>query len=484
MKFLAKLESKVQKIEDRLPLNISKSNLDSIIEELTNDIANSARLSKLTSKKISKSRLDFWTEELLQLKFKLRNAKEEAFETKNKSGKNNHKQLKAEYQRLLRRSKKEAFEKQCTVDMNLNPYKGLKKLAASQCRNDLPGELIINGESVTEKEVVVEKFWKSFFPRAKNKNMGPAQQNIIRNYKMYLKEPFELPSPPVTLSELKNCVYSIKNKAAPGTDGIGLDVIQAAYSIISNILLKLYNKCFELKHYPKVWKIEKETVLKKPNKPSYKDVKSFRPISVLNILGKIFEKIIHDRLTWIAEKQEWFGNNQHGFCKGKSTETAMHTLANIVEENVKNKVFTTVAFLDVSGAFDCRWPPAILAALAKYNCPKYLIGIIESLFENREASINVNDFIFKYIVSIGCPQRGILSPFLWKILAKQLINSVFHFKFKIIGYADDIALVAMHKILQISIANLQIMCNVVLKNCENVLLDINPLKSVLMIFCK
>ncbi|KZS20331.1 Uncharacterized protein APZ42_013009, partial [Daphnia magna] len=42
MKFLAKLESKVQKIEDRLPLNISKSNLDSIIEELTNDIANSA----------------------------------------------------------------------------------------------------------------------------------------------------------------------------------------------------------------------------------------------------------------------------------------------------------------------------------------------------------------------------------------------------------------------------------------------------------
>lgn len=195
MKFLAELESKVQKIEDQLPLNISKSNLDSIIEELTNDIANSARLSKLASKKISKSRLDFWSEELLQLKLKLRNAKEEAFKTKNKSEKNNHKQLKAEYQRLLRRSKKGAFEKQCTVDMNLNPYKGLKKLAASQCRNYLPGELIINGQSVTEKEVIVEELCKSFFPRAKNKNMGPAQQNIIRNFKMYLKEPKVVISP-------------------------------------------------------------------------------------------------------------------------------------------------------------------------------------------------------------------------------------------------------------------------------------------------
>jgi hypothetical protein len=162
----------------------------------------------------------------------------------------------------------------------------------------------------------------------------------------------------------------------------------------------------------------------------------------------------------------------------------MHTLANIVEENFKHKVFTSVVFLDVSGAFDSTWTPAILAATAEYNCPKYLMGVIKSLFENREANINVNDFIFKYIVSIGCPQGGIISPFLWKIVAEKLINSNFPFKFLIIGYADDIALVAMHKILQISIANLQTMCNEVFKNCENVLLDINPLKSVLMIFCK
>ena len=105
----------------------------------------------------------------------------------------------------------------------------------------------------------------------------------------------------MTLSELKNCVFSLKNKAAPGNDGVGLDIIQAAYSILSNFLLKLYNKCFELNHYPSVWKIAEVTVLKKANKPSYKDVKSFRPLSVLNILVKIFAKIIHDRLTWIAE---------------------------------------------------------------------------------------------------------------------------------------------------------------------------------------
>jgi hypothetical protein len=166
------LDIKVKRIEDQLKVINFRSKLDSMIEELTNDISNCARLSKLASNKISKSKLDFWSEELLQLKLKLRNTKGEAFKTKNTSDVNIHKQLKAEYQRLLRRSKKEAFEKHCAVDMNENPYKGLKKLAASQCSNYLPGELIINGQSITEREVIVEKLCKSFFPKAKN--MGPA----------------------------------------------------------------------------------------------------------------------------------------------------------------------------------------------------------------------------------------------------------------------------------------------------------------------
>ena len=143
IKFIAKLEIKVKQIEDQLPQISSRSRLDSIIEELTNDISNSAMSSKLASNKISKSKLDFWSEEHLQLKLKLRNAKGKAYKTKNKSDVNNHKQLKAEYQRLLWRSKKEPFEKQCTVKMNENPYKGLKKLAASQSSNVLPGELFV-----------------------------------------------------------------------------------------------------------------------------------------------------------------------------------------------------------------------------------------------------------------------------------------------------------------------------------------------------
>ena len=61
---------------------------------------------------------------------------------------------------------------------------------------------------------------------------------------------------------------------------------------------------------------------------------------------------------------------------------------------------------------------------------------------------------------------------------------MFSFPFKIIGYADDIAIISMHRILEIAIQNLEIMCSETVTKCENFLLEINPLKSIFMIFSK
>ena len=86
---------------------------------------------------------------------------------------------------------------------------------------------------------------------------------------------------------------------------------------------------------------------------------------MLNVKGKKCEKILHERMVRMAKQQRWFGDSQHGFKEGKSTETAMHALSKLIEENMHKKEFTTVLLLDVSEAFDCAWSAAIiLAALA------------------------------------------------------------------------------------------------------------------------
>ena len=73
-------------------------------------------------------------------------------------------------------------------------------------------------------------------------------------------------------------------------------------------------------------------ILKKANKAVYNLVSSFRPISILNALSKIFEKIILVRLKVLAAEQNWFSENQHGFCAGKSTETATLSLVSTIEK--------------------------------------------------------------------------------------------------------------------------------------------------------
>ena len=65
------------------------------------------------------------------------------------------------------------------------------------------------------------------------------------------------------------------------------------------------------------WKVAKITVLKKTNKETYKTPKSFRPISVLNTLGKKIEKIIYEIINWLSKENMWLKDNQHGFRGGK-----------------------------------------------------------------------------------------------------------------------------------------------------------------------
>ena len=133
---------------------------------------------------------------------------------------------------------------------------------------------------------------------------------------------------------------------------------------------------------------------------------------MLNLLGKIFEKIIHKRLLWYAEKDNWLSERQHGFMEGRSTETAILKLTNLIERNKGKKTVTAALFLDISAAFDSAWPPAIVEALLKKKCPSYLAQLITSFLTGRKGSINEGSLSFEKNTHIGCPQGSILSPFL------------------------------------------------------------------------
>ena len=176
--------------------------------------------------------------------------------------------------------------------MNKDLYKGIKTISASQHKSQVPTELIVNGRSITEEEDILEQLSASFFPSPKE--IGPEQEKVIRENENYKSTASEKSAPPISKVEIEKSLKSLNSGSSPGIyiPGISIAIIQESFLMLADVLFKLFNKCLELNYNPKQWKVAKVKVLKKPNKESYKSVKSFRPISILNSLGKVFEKIL------------------------------------------------------------------------------------------------------------------------------------------------------------------------------------------------
>jgi hypothetical protein len=148
----------------------------------------------------------------------------------------------------------------------------------------------------------------------------------------------------------------------------------------------LFSVCFNLGYFPNCWKTASIVILKKKNnKPNYLHPNCFRPISIINSLSKLFEKIILAKLKAFAATHSWFSPSQHGFTAGLSTETASRSLIKLIEGNKKKKMVTCCAFLNIQSAFDATWHPAILNSLIKRGCPQFLVTILGDFLSSRSS---------------------------------------------------------------------------------------------------
>lgn len=117
------------------------------------------------------------------------------------------------------------------------------------------------------------------------------------------------------------------------------------------IMADLFNKCIKTGIYPDCWKQSIMVPIPKNSNPLY--LNNLRPISLLPLPGKLFEKIIHTRLSNYFENNNLFCENQGGFRRGMDTTHTIYELSDYVNTgfNFKNN-FCLAAFADLAKAFD------------------------------------------------------------------------------------------------------------------------------------
>ena len=112
---------------------------------------------------------------------------------------------------------------------------------------------------------------------------------------------------------------------------------------------------------------------------------SYRSISLLSVVGKIFEKIIVDRIQETYKNAGLESPDQFGFKKGKGTDDAFLSLRRAIKFSEKKYIITI--FVDIEGAFDNLCWAAILARLVSAKCSSHILNIVKSYFRNRKVTV-------------------------------------------------------------------------------------------------
>ena len=137
---------------------------------------------------------------------------------------------------------------------------------------------------------------------------------------------------------------------------------------------------------------------------------------------KLQEKIILWHMQNDLHMAQDTSKRQYGFKKGCSTQAALHKVTHLIERRIAKKGYVLGVFLDIEAAFDNVSFKAIAAAIRKTKLDPATSQWIINMVTNRYITINHKDATKTIRIKRGCPQGGILSPFLWNLVVDDLLS--------------------------------------------------------------
>ncbi|GJQ67635.1 hypothetical protein Trydic_g8426 [Trypoxylus dichotomus] len=245
---------------------------------------------------------------------------------------------------------------------------------------------------------------------------------------------------PFARCEINATFKSMNAKKAPGIDGITADIAGRAYDEEPEVFEALCNKCLELGAFPLCWKKQLVRVIPKTGKTDMSDVTSYRPISLLPVIGKALDSLLINRIEYHVFANGSMSDNQYDFRRGRSTVDTIERVVGFVKNAKDEADYSAVILLDISGAFDHAWWPQIKNQLSRKNCPRNLSRMANTYFSEREAVIEEPGFIVSRQVVRGCPQGSRSGPGYWNILYDSIFELNLGEGCEIIAFADDTTL--------------------------------------------
>ena len=205
---------------------------------------------------------------------------------------------------------------------------------------------------------------------------------------------------------------------------------------LSHMIAKLFNNCLKKSCFPGCWKVSSVVPVFK-NVEERSAAKNYRPVSLLSVVSKVFEKLVNNRIVDHLEKC-LFSDFQYGFRSSRSTADLLTVVSDRIARAFNGSGATRAVSLDISKAFDRVWHAGLLHKLTSYGISGQIFDLISSFLSNRWLRVVLyGKSSQEYPVNAGAPQGSILGPTFLLLYIHDLPDDVIC---NIAIYVDDTTL--------------------------------------------
>ena len=376
--------------------------------------------------------------------------------------------------KLVKKAKKDYYKK--VLDENIknskNIWKFIQELFPNKNNESEKIQLFDSNTKLINEDELPNHINNFFNSVGKTNN-----ENFLQSFGPH--PPPHLIFRPVTTDSIIEIVKKIDIKKNSSIKDLPSVLLKEAFLACPNTITYIINQCILHNDIPTEWKSATIIPIKKVNNCT--TVNELRPISLLPLPCKIFEKIIYNQCISHLLKNQFIDPNQFGFQKNSSTITAISEFTDDIFESIEHKSPTIAAFIDFQKAFDKLNHKLLLKKLPFFGFSDSASKLFENYLTNRQQVTLVNNLKSTSLpITHGVPQGSNLGPLLFLLYINDIGYSIKNCKFKL--FADDTVVYNSNKDINICKKEIEEDLKCIDEWCSNNNMQINAKKTKVMIF--